>query len=49
MKFEVKSCKLKTRFRTEFDAKKKGKEIGLRAYPCRFCKGWHLTSSQENQ
>lgn len=39
-------CASKVRFRDEHEARKRGKRLGLRAYACRFCHGWHLTSAR---
>lgn len=43
-KFKSKKRCRKDRFRTEFDAKKKASLLGLRAYFCSACYGYHLTS-----
>ncbi len=45
-KFKAKHRCPKVRFDNEFDAKKEGKKIGLRAYTCPYCYGYHLTSSK---
>ena len=29
--------------------KQKYREVPTRAYACKFCKGWHLTSQAKNQ
>lgn len=43
------SCKVKVRFREEWEARKKAKKYGKRAYECRYCNGWHLTSSLQGE
>lgn len=37
-------CGRKARFREEAVAVRRARELGLRAYPCQRCSGWHLTS-----
>lgn len=34
----------KVRFRNRFEAKKRARDLNMRAYPCNKCNGWHLTS-----
>lgn len=46
-KFKEKKDCGKDRFRNEFDANKKAKTYGLRAYHCYLCNGWHLTSQSK--
>lgn len=41
-----KKCR-KVRFRDEYGAKKRGRQIGLRAYYCKGCDGFHLTSEDK--
>ena len=43
-KFKRKKTCLKDRFRTEFDARKRGAILNMRSYKCFHCNGWHLTS-----
>lgn len=43
-KFKSKKRCNKDRFENEFDCKKRANQLGMRAYPCPHCNGWHLTS-----
>lgn len=37
-------CARKARFKDEHTANRRAAELGFRAYPCKFCRGWHLSS-----
>lgn len=39
-------CKKKKRYKTEDEAKSKSKEYRMYYYKCKFCNGFHLTSSE---
>lgn len=43
---EWRSCKRKARYRNEHEAQRRANEIGLRAYECEICNGWHLTKQR---
>lgn len=43
-KFRRKQQCRKDRFKTWYDANKHGRRLGMRAYPCKRCNGFHLTS-----
>ncbi len=43
-KFRRKKKCRKVRFDDEFEAKRRARELGFRAYTCSLCGGWHLTS-----
>jgi hypothetical protein len=44
-----KSCSDKVRYLNQEEALKAARGEINRAYPCRFCKGWHLTSKPEER
>ena len=37
-------CERKVRYAPKAVAKERGRELGMRAYRCRWCNGYHLTS-----
>lgn len=41
-------CEKKERFKTRWDAQKRAKRLGFRAYECPYCKGWHLTNDNKD-
>lgn len=38
------SCTSKKRYQHQGQAQRAAEHVGINAYPCNYCHGWHLTS-----